>query len=242
MRAPILVLVGVDGPARVLDFASPRLVGSLPGTTRDGRVKGKLAYMAPEQISMDAVDRRADVFAAAIVLWEALVGRPLFAHDGPARILDAILRDPIAAPSAVAGTPGALDEVVLRALERDRARRYPTRGGDGRGARGGASPVASRREVAAELEARLGPRIERRRALAASGRGRARGRRSASVGTPKRADALDPDATAPDALEPDERSAPVTFAAGDVDLTLPTTSPNAASLASGRARRRDGAP
>ncbi len=232
--SPHNVLVGVDGIARVLDFGVAKAVGRVQ-TTREGQLKGKLAYMAPEQIALADVDRRADVFAAGIVLWEALVGRQLFAYDGPARILDAILRDPIDAPSAVAATPEALDRVVLRALERDRERRYPTAAAMAE-ALEAALPVASRREVADALEARLGPRIERRRALLR--RVEATTQAPLSVGTPKRADALDADATAPDALEPTKHQPG--RRAGDGHPHAPDREPDALRRLGRAHRRRDG--
>src|SRR5262249_20405529 len=70
--SPHNVLVGVDGVARVLDFGVAKARGRSQ-TTREGQLKGKLAYMAPEQIG-GRVTRRTDVFAASIVLWEALAG------------------------------------------------------------------------------------------------------------------------------------------------------------------------
>src|SRR3989442_1525850 len=75
--SPQNVLVGCDGVARVLDFGIAKARGRLQPTTQTGQVKGKLAYMAPEQILGDDVTRRTDVYAAAVILWEALTGRRL---------------------------------------------------------------------------------------------------------------------------------------------------------------------
>ena len=74
--SPQNILVGTDGVARVLDFGVAKAAGRVQ-TTRDGQIKGKLAYMAPEQLRGEHVDR-ADVYAAGVVLWEALTGRRLF--------------------------------------------------------------------------------------------------------------------------------------------------------------------
>jgi serine/threonine-protein kinase len=82
--------------------------------------------MAPEQLQGD-VTRRTDIFAAAIVLWEALVGKRLFAGDNEGAILLKLLNDPIEPPSAhEPGLPSAVDAVVLRALDRDPAQRFAT--------------------------------------------------------------------------------------------------------------------
>jgi hypothetical protein len=83
--------------------------------------------MAPEQIMGGAIDRRTDVFAAAVVLWEVLAGRRLFKADGDAQVMHLVLNDKIRAPSSFApDLPAALDAVVLRALERDPSKRFET--------------------------------------------------------------------------------------------------------------------
>src|SRR5262249_30050893 len=78
--SPQNLLVGADGITRVLDFGIAKATSRM-STTREGRVKGKIAYMSPEQLTRGLVDRRTDVFAASIVLWEALTGKRLFAGD-----------------------------------------------------------------------------------------------------------------------------------------------------------------
>ena len=77
--SPQNVLVGVDGVARVLDFGIAKAAGRIQ-TTRDGQLKGKLAYMSPEQLRGE-VTRTTDVYAAGVVLWEALTGRQLFVGE-----------------------------------------------------------------------------------------------------------------------------------------------------------------
>src|ERR1019366_2190828 len=69
--SPQNCLVGTDGVARVLDFGVAKAAGRLQ-TTRDGQLKGKLSYMAPEQIHGATVTRRTDIYAASVVLWETL--------------------------------------------------------------------------------------------------------------------------------------------------------------------------
>jgi serine/threonine protein kinase len=124
--SPQNVLVDLDGVARVLDFGVAKALGQ-SHSTRDGQLKGKLAYMAPEQIKSGKVDRRTDVFAASVVLWEALTGRRLFKAEGEAQVMHLVLHEPMQPPSAfVAGLPAALDAVVMRGLERDPDDRFAT--------------------------------------------------------------------------------------------------------------------
>src|ERR1019366_7046955 len=72
--SPQNVLVGIDGIARLLYFGVAKAAGRLQ-TTREGQLKGKLAYMAPEQVHGAALTRRADIYGASVVLWEVLTGR-----------------------------------------------------------------------------------------------------------------------------------------------------------------------
>jgi serine/threonine-protein kinase len=124
--SPQNVLVGADGVVRVIDFGVAKAVGRAR-VTRDGTIRGKIAYMAPEQLQGEEVDRRSDVYAAGVVLWELLTGRPLFAADSDAATLTRALHHRAPRPSTMgAHVPAALDEVVLRATERTRSRRFAT--------------------------------------------------------------------------------------------------------------------
>ncbi len=125
--SPQNVLVGTDGVARVLDFGIAKASSAGAEQTRAGVLKGKVGYLAPEQVRGEAVDRRVDVYAASVVLWEMLTGARLFATGSDQERLEAILRGEVAPPSALrAELPPALDEVVLRGLARERDARYPT--------------------------------------------------------------------------------------------------------------------
>ncbi|MDB4933504.1 MAG: serine/threonine protein kinase [Labilithrix sp.] len=125
--SPHNVLVGTDGVARVTDFGIATSVGRLAQTRTDGGVRGKLQYLAPEQIHRKKPDRRVDVWAAGLVLWECLTGRRLFDAGTEAETIAETLRASIPPPSTLrSDVPLGLDDVCLRALERDPARRFQT--------------------------------------------------------------------------------------------------------------------
>ena len=126
--SPHNILVGKDGRTRVIDFGIAKAVGRLQNT-EVGVTKGKFAYMSPEQIRGAAIDRRTDIYAAGVVLWEALVGRRLFQASSDAELLAkrAGTGVPVHGPSLIHATvPVLVDAVVLRALAQDAAARFAT--------------------------------------------------------------------------------------------------------------------
>jgi len=124
--SPQNVVLGPDGVARLLDFGVAKAFGRMR-TTEDKEVKGKLAYLAPEQLRSSKLDQRTDVYAASVVLWELLVGRKLFASDEAPAVLYAIMHGEIEPPSRYASECSpALDAIVMRGLARKAEDRWPT--------------------------------------------------------------------------------------------------------------------
>ncbi|MBX3201383.1 MAG: protein kinase, partial [Labilithrix sp.] len=118
--------VGADGIARVLDFGIAKAQGRIQ-VTRDGQIKGKLAYMPPEQLAGRELSRAVDIYASAVVMWETLTGERLFKGDTEGETLAKILRDPVLAPTAVVpDLPKGFDGPLLRSLSRDVSRRHTT--------------------------------------------------------------------------------------------------------------------
>ena len=122
--SPQNIMLGADGNTRVLDFGIAKAALSAQVTSA-GTVRGKVAYMSPEQVQGDPVDARTDVFAAGVVLWEALTGRRLFYAQEAREAVSKLLHMPIPDPSEFNGALGpALDGVVRKALQRDVNERY----------------------------------------------------------------------------------------------------------------------
>ena len=124
--SPQNIIVGLDGVPRVLDFGVAK-AAMRSHATKDGEIKGKIAYMSPDQLRGLAIDRRADIFAAGVVFWEALTSRRLFRGDDLGQTVEHVLHTEVAPPSALnPAVPLELGQVVLRALERDPERRFGT--------------------------------------------------------------------------------------------------------------------
>jgi serine/threonine-protein kinase len=124
--SPRNLFVTYDGAVQVVDFgiasASQRL-----HHTSTGQVKGTFAYMAPEQLAARPIDRRVDIWALGVALWEMLAVRRLFKRDTTANTIHAVLYDEIRPPSEHRSqVPAELDRIVLKALQRDPKTRWRT--------------------------------------------------------------------------------------------------------------------
>lgn len=123
---PPNLLVTYDGTLKVLDFGIAKFASRL-ASTEAGIVKGKFAYMSPEQARGGEVDRRTDVFSLGIVLWEMTTGRRLFRAASPIQALAMVEACVVPRPSTLAPDyPPLLEEIVLRALGKDPDHRYDT--------------------------------------------------------------------------------------------------------------------
>lgn len=122
--SPHNLLVGYDGVTHVLDFgvASARVKLA---STATGEVRGKFAYMAPEHLDGIPLDRRADVWSLGVVLWEAITGQRLFKRPNATDTVEAVLAGAIPGLSEYRlDVPLDLEEIVFRALARDRRSRF----------------------------------------------------------------------------------------------------------------------
>jgi serine/threonine-protein kinase len=160
--SPQNVIVGVDGVSRVLDFGVAKAAGRVQ-TTREGQVKGKLAYMAPEQLQ-GGVTARADIFATGVLLWEALTGERMF-KGTETEIVFKVLQGTADPPSQVReGVPAALDAITSKALEKKPEDRFAS-AREMADALVAACPPASTTEVGAWVAEQAAKVLEDRRTL-----------------------------------------------------------------------------
>jgi hypothetical protein len=122
--SPSNVMVCRDGTVKLLDFGVAKVAGQFDCDVTQS-FRGKYAYMAPEQVNRQPIDRRVDVFAAGIVLHEMLTGKRLFAAPSELETLERVSAAQVVAPSVdCPEIPRALDAIVKRALSRDPNQRF----------------------------------------------------------------------------------------------------------------------
>ena len=125
--SPHNILLTADGIAKVADFGVAKALGQLHEATSAGQLKGKIAYMAPEQVTAAGIDRRSDVFSLGCVLYEATTGQRPFRGDGDHQVMHAVLKGEVPLPtSLLRGYPQELERIVMRALSPQPILRYPT--------------------------------------------------------------------------------------------------------------------
>jgi serine/threonine-protein kinase len=126
--SPQNVLITFDGVVKIVDFGVAKAAGRSSGQTTAGQVKGKPPYMSPEQALGEAVDRRTDVFALGIILYQLTTGKHPFRGESDLVTLQNIVSDkPIVSPRAYDKQyPRLLESVVMKALDRRRDARFQT--------------------------------------------------------------------------------------------------------------------
>ncbi|HEY6723674.1 MAG TPA: protein kinase [Polyangiaceae bacterium] len=124
--SPQNILVTFDGVTKVVDFGVAKATAAGDGATQAGQIKGKVGYMAPEQVRGEAIDRRVDVFALGIVLYALTTGKHPFRRESEAATMYNICApQAVMAPSKVVPNyPAELEAVIMKALEKDRDKRF----------------------------------------------------------------------------------------------------------------------
>jgi serine/threonine protein kinase len=118
--SPHNVMVSFSGEVKIMDFGIAK-AASRSTKTRVGTVKGKCAYMSPEQARGKPLDPRSDLFALGVLLWEMLTGKRLFVGESDFETLNNVLKAEVPAPSELnPEVPKELDAIVLKSLARER--------------------------------------------------------------------------------------------------------------------------
>ena len=123
--SPQNLLVSYEGVVKLVDFGVAKAATRYDEDTRAGLIKGKLAYMSPEQINGEEMDSRSDLFSLGIVLWELATGKRLFGRFEPAVILQKIAEAEIPPPNKVNQRVSShLEAIITRCLQKSPDRRY----------------------------------------------------------------------------------------------------------------------
>ncbi len=120
------VMLSRDGEVKLVDFGIAVALGD-PGDLAGDTPAGSFPYMSPEQVRREPLTGQSDLFSVGILLWEMLAGERLFARPDAGATLRAVTDAALAPPSAInPAVPGRLDELVMKALERDQSKRWKT--------------------------------------------------------------------------------------------------------------------
>jgi eukaryotic-like serine/threonine-protein kinase len=164
--SPQNIIVGIDGITRMIDFGIAKAAGRQQ-VTRDGVLKGKPAYIAPEQLKSDNVGRTADIYSASVVLWEALTARRLFTGDNFKILFEVLEREAPPPSSIVSDIQPEWDAVIEKGLARDPKDRFET-AADMAKAIEEIGPLSSPAEVTSWLRRLAGDELDMRENLVAS--------------------------------------------------------------------------
>ncbi len=127
--SPRNVMLSRDGDVKLVDFGIAVTLGEGDRDSTQSAPTGSFPYMSPEQVRREALSGQTDLFSVGVLCWEMLVGRRLFARNSPEATLAAVLEADIPRPSSLRPeVPAKLEDVVMRALERDKAARWPSAG------------------------------------------------------------------------------------------------------------------
>jgi len=123
---PHNLFVTYDGCTKVVDFGIAKFASRI-ASTRAGTLKGKVAYMSPEQVAGEPLDRRTDVFALGVVLWELTTGQRLFRMESDLDTMAKVQECAVPQPSSIVrGYPIDLEKIVMKALAKTKTERYRT--------------------------------------------------------------------------------------------------------------------
>ena len=202
--SPQNVLLTYEGVVKVVDFGVAKATSRAAADTEAGQLKGKIAYMSPEQLRGERIDRRTDVFAMGILLYMMTTGTHPFRGDDQSQTIRRISDDePVTPPSAIVpGYPAGLESVVLQSLAKDASKRYPTANDMLIGLTRALPPSmrpSTDEEVAEFLRALLPDRLEKRKSAIKAAL-EAADRREMGKSAPRMADTDLPD-EAPTVLE-----------------------------------------